>query len=115
MPVPDADSYIAASFPGPESTQDIEAQEMSTEREPDTKLKLLANLTGALGRPKLTMLPSPEQRQATDQPEKLGFEPSVHITFGKDVRELRSDSTLYIPPPRERDQGKSTLQRFPGA
>jgi hypothetical protein len=54
LSVPEAESHVAASFLGPESTQDIEAQETSTEREPDTKLKLFVNLTGILGRPKLT-------------------------------------------------------------
>jgi hypothetical protein len=46
--------------------------------------------------------------EQTDRPVALTS--GAHITFGQDVKEPRSDSTLYIPPPRERDEGKAALQ-----
>ncbi|KAK4122740.1 potassium transporter [Parathielavia appendiculata] len=83
----------AASLPGPESAQDIEAQSISADREPDTRQKMC------------------EPNPASDVAEKPDPVPSVHVTFGEDVKEPRSGSTLYIPPPRERDQGQSFVEK----
>ncbi|KAK4098197.1 hypothetical protein N658DRAFT_509705 [Parathielavia hyrcaniae] len=83
----------AASLPGPESAQDTEAQGTSTDREPHPKQK------------------TPEPNQKPDAAEKQDPVPSIRVTFGEGVKEPRSDSTLYIPPPRERDQGSSFVEK----
>ncbi|KAL2193248.1 cation transport protein-domain-containing protein [Corynascus similis CBS 632.67] len=45
----------------------------------------------------------------TEDPAKPVSRPC--ITFGKDVKEPRGDSTFYIPPPRERDDGHSIVEK----
>ena len=46
----------------------------------------------------------PHDKPKTDEPAEPASS-GPRVTFGQDVKEPRVDSTLYIPPPRERDDG----------
>ncbi|KAH6636449.1 cation transport protein-domain-containing protein [Chaetomium tenue] len=50
--------------------------------------------------------PTHEKPKADEPTETASSGPQgPRVTFGQDVKEPRVDSTLYIPPPRERDDG----------
>ncbi|KAK4142524.1 cation transport protein-domain-containing protein [Dichotomopilus funicola] len=83
---------VARSCPKPNHTRDIEAQitaivaERSDNRNAETE--------------------PAELNAATDKAdEPVEFISGPRITFDQNVKKPRSDSTLYIPPPRERDDG----------
>lgn len=51
----------------------------------------------------------PDKPDAPEKPATLAS--GAHIMFAQDVKEPPSNSTLYIPPPRERDEGHSFVEK----
>ena len=114
-PWPKPDIVAVSSLPRPDNTQDLEAQQVSgeskdadkanVETEPYVLPRITTTLLVALTDLAL-FSPSVESNEPINKSEPAATTtPGTHITFGQDVNKPRENSALYIPSPRERDEG----------
>ena len=121
-----------SSLPQLDTLRDLEAQKVSGESkeankadkadkadaggEPYVVLRLIVPLSTALAADLALFSPSLRSNEATAEPEQAAtVVPGTRITFDEHVKKPRENSTLYIPSPRERDDGtKLPLRADPG-